>query len=843
MAFLRKPLCAALSFACLAASPVYADDTVPDGPVTERELGRRPLALNNNDVAIGEDGAGTITQRPLVLRWHRHRTAFYRVRITRDGQEVVNKVVNKPWFIAEGLDFGTYKWTYTALKNGTALPEDVTSSEQTLVLSKVSVAAAAEAANASGHYTGPTPDAPAYDVYDQQTGIAELVARTLAKPHPRALPGGAAHSAWIQSLQQRGLVNDLINEAVTPLVVPDFMNASLVELTDKQSRTLNNTFFPRLSKQAVALVALRQLRPDIYAANLANHLNLVREIASWSTAAGSPTSHAKQDQINRQIAFILATTYDWFFAELDSAQQAALLQNIDVRLVGLKNDTLTLDGWLFGSHGWASASFAATIGALVGSTGPQSPAGAPADRWLSVTLPGYLAAISPWGGEDGGFGNGMGYLANALDSMIPLWDMLKQATGVDLYKTAWARNTGKLLAYMTPPGATEVLFGDQGGEGVAREVVVGWAARTQVPEVKWLAQAYLAEDYDAGRTGIMKSDHMISANPAPDLIAQAFKQDVSLQFEHSPRLQVRDHYWNRSTGWVALYNSIRLPAARRTAIYFKSSPFGSFNHSHADQNSFLLYHRGEAMAVDSGVFDGFGSQYPHFMQWYIHTRAHNAITYDGTDDYGGLGQFNDVLRQDPVSNLYYLNFSSGAIKAAPQGDANQDFEIVVGDALPAYANQDSNFRIALRGLVYHRPSNTVLVLDRMFVNPAAPRYWEWNLHTPTQMQVDPLKPTHGRWEKGAASVCLQHIFPAERALTFSQQQGYPVPPGEGKTVRENWHQKWRIAKRAAIFEQATVLVPDCTEPAVSIRRLDDGRYDYTVNGQTVRINLKQYANY
>lgn len=843
MLFKLKPLGLAVSMMSILAVPLFADDTIPDSPVTERDLGRRPLAVYNNDVAIGEDGAGTITQRPVVLRWHKHRTASYRVRITKDGQEVVNKVVNKPWFIPEGLDFGTYKWTYTALKNGTALPNEITSTEQTFTLSKVTVAAAAEAANASGTYAGPDANEPAYDVYNQQTTIAQLVEQTLVKPHPRSLPSGLQLDAWTQSLVQRGLLNDVINQATKAVVVPDFMNASLVKLTDAQSRTLNSVFFPDLLKKATALAALRQLRPDIYAANISNYRTLVGQIAAWPNGDDSATSYKNQDQINRQVAFTLAMTYDWFFSELDEGQKLSFLQNIDVRLVGLRGDAVGMDAWLLDSHGWGNSSFAATIAALVGSNDPQTQTGTvvPSDRWLSSLLPGYFAAISPWGGEDGGFGNGMGYLANALDSMIPLWDMLKNATGVNLYKTAWARNAGKLLAYMTPPGATEVLFGDQGGEGVPKDVATGWATRTQVPEAKWLAQAYLAEEYDAGRSAIAKSDHMLSATPAPDMIAQEFKLNASLQFENSPRLMVRDRYWNRSTGWVALYNGIRLPAIERTAVYFKSSPFGSFNHSHADQNSFVLYHRGEAMAVDSGVFDGYGAAYPHFVQWYTQTKAHNAITYDGVDEYGGLGQFVDVLRKDEVSNIYYLNFSSGAIKSAPDSGANQDFEFVVGDALPAYKNQDANFKIALRGLIYHRPSNTILLLDRLFVDPAASRYWEWNLHTPSQLTEDGAN--RWRWQKGVANVCLQQIFPLNRNFVFSQKEGYPVQPAAGKTVKENWHQKWKTAQRAAIFEQATVLVPDCGNPAVSIVRTGDGKYNYTVNGQTFPINLKQYANY
>lgn len=48
---------------------------------------------------------------------------------------------------------------------------------------------------------------------------------------------------------------------------------------------------------------------------------------------------------------------------------------------------------------------------------------------------------------------------------------------------------------------------------------------------------------------------------------------------------------------------------QRVSLLFRSSPFGSLNHAHADQNSFVLYAKGEVLAMDSGVYDFYDS--PH----------------------------------------------------------------------------------------------------------------------------------------------------------------------------------------------------------------------------------------
>jgi hypothetical protein len=78
-------------------------------------------------------------------------------------------------------------------------------------------------------------------------------------------------------------------------------------------------------------------------------------------------------------------------------------------------------------------------------------------------------------------------------------------------------------------------------------------------------------------------------------------------------------------GWSAMHSS--LTDRNRTSVFFKSSPFGSINHSHADQNSFVMYSKGKVLAMDSGYYDYYNS--PHWRDYYKTTKAHNAITFDG----------------------------------------------------------------------------------------------------------------------------------------------------------------------------------------------------------------------
>ena len=73
----------------------------------------------------------------------------------------------------------------------------------------------------------------------------------------------------------------------------------------------------------------------------------------------------------------------------------------------------------------------------------------------------------------------------------------------------------------------------------------------------------------------------------------------------------RDSHRSRSPTW-----------GRR--LYFRSSPFGSISHSHANNNDFILHVAGEVMAMPGGYYAGYGSD--HHAHWVWHTKSHNCLT-------------------------------------------------------------------------------------------------------------------------------------------------------------------------------------------------------------------------
>ena len=355
-----------------------------------------------------------------------------------------------------------------------------------------------------------------------------------------------------------------------------------------------------------------------------------------------------------------------------------------------------------------------------------------AEGLLRTALPAYVAALSPWGGEDGGFSNGSSYaLWDAGESLLA-WDLVERVLGVPLYRKPWLANLPRFLAYTLPPGTPAGAFGDgaeaERGEEWAR-LGKAVAARSATPLARWYAARLKGEDY-------ARLQILLSPPAAPGSSALPPSAPDAAVFT--------------SVGVAAMHSALDDPG--RTTVLFRSSPFGSVNHAHADQNAFVLYARGRVLAMDSGVYDSYNS--PHWRQWYKQTRAHNAVTFDG-----GQGQPLGALGQsDTVHAGRIARFSHSA-----------DYDIAVGEAERAYGG---DIRLARRTLVFLRPS-TLIVVDQL--RSDAPHTWEWNVHTPAPLAGPP---DDFRVELDGVALCGSVAAPGP--LVASRDSAYtpaPAKPG------------------------------------------------------------------
>lgn len=595
-----------------------------------------------------------------------------------------------------------------------------------------------------------------------------LFDRAVVKPHPRALPDAA--TAQVMTDQRRAEFDLLLSEVAGQLDDP------IVAEPTSTSKTLVTALTNLESGRALdaALAWLLTNKEEYLADALMRALNL----ASWDPQGS--TSYAIDDEVSRRIAWTLTLVYDWLFPRLDAAQKDALLASILARGLDMYNDVIGSRARIavhpYNSHGNHTLIHLAAICVLLAGDIPEAWGG------LRETLPLALHWTSPWGGEDGGFGNGTNYAhyVNG-DALIP-WYVLRWAVGVDIGQKAWVRNYARYLAYFLPPGTPTGAFGD----GAEQKTTEAWARYGKAHTLfsptligRWYASQLAGED--PTRLELLLAPPA-DPNPAP---YPASTPDAALF---------------PSIGWAAMHGNLPDPA--RVSVYFKSSFYASYNHSHADQNSFIINAGGERLAIDSGYYDGY--QTSHWWQWYKRTRAHNAVTFDG-----GQGQ---VVFEEGSQ------YGPGTVS---RFEHQPGYDIVTGDATQAYGGALTQ---AKRSLVYLRP-NHVLVYD--LLASGIPRQWEWNIHALNLLTV--VSDQRISIANNGQSLCVDML--AGPAMRFTQNDLFTAEPSSGAP---QWHGTFSSIDLLGSTEFIALLNVGCTATAASASKTD-GVWTVQVDAKTVII--------
>ncbi|MDP1679983.1 MAG: heparinase II/III family protein, partial [Candidatus Nitrotoga sp.] len=255
-----------------------------------------------------------------------------------------------------------------------------------------------------------------------------------------------------------------------------------------------------------------------------------------------------------------------------------------------------------------------------------------------------------------------------------------------------------------------------------------------------------------------------------------------------------------SIGWTAMHSD--LGKLSRTSVYFKSSPYGSYSHSHADQNSFVINSGGQRLAIDSGYYDSWTS--PHRNGWYTNTKAHNAITYDG-----GVGQ--------TISSLD----SEGKIT---QFEHTPGYDLVTGDASLAYGG---GLTKAVRSMVYLRP-NTLVIFDSL--ESKTPRTWEWNIHALSKMGTLAGSVRHFLIDQAGVKLCVRMFVAPDGNVALSQTDQFTEAP-QG-TYPNQWHGRFSSLVKSTTARFVTVLEVGCSWTPVQVEHAGDSHY-VTVLGNTL----------
>jgi hypothetical protein len=183
--------------------------------------------------------------------------------------------------------------------------------------------------------------------------------------------------------------------------------------------------------------------------------------------------------------------------------------------------------------------------------------------------------------------------------------------------------------------------------------------------------------------------------------------------------------WYRGMGWATLRTSW---AADATLLAVRSGY--TWNHSHADAGSFVLFHKGKPLLIDSGN-SSYGRK--EYDGYYRQTQAHSVATFNG--------------KAEPAEDTYIASHLSGQI---PNMLDAAGLRYVFADATgPTSANFARNFRHFLW------VDGVILIYDDL--KARAPGQFAFQLHTEgeTKRQGQNLIV-----KNGDASVQVRPLFPA-----------------------------------------------------------------------------------
>ncbi|HVM50868.1 MAG TPA: heparinase II/III family protein [Candidatus Acidoferrum sp.] len=329
-----------------------------------------------------------------------------------------------------------------------------------------------------------------------------------------------------------------------------------------------------------------------------------------------------------------------------------------------------------------------------------------AHEWWRFAYVFYRDQFSPWGGDDGGWAEGNAYWRGTFehaafqDALFAIGDPLA-------YASLFWKNSPYFALYNVQP-YLHTIFGDTSNAGrfnldPAVADYMEHVARVQ-QNGYFRSYAELCNDSrvrpaDKGLTGLDRTYPTACEFLVRDFIASGLPLPPAKPLSGLP-----PYRYFRDVGWVSLHSALGRPADD-IQITFKSSPYGSYSHSHADQNAFILNAFGEGLAINSAYREFHRS--PHHQQWTWQTKSKNDLLIDG------LGQ----KAQDKKATGRITRF-----EAAPR------YAWTTGDATLAYqAGQPEKGRVkrVTRDLVFV-DQRYVVLRDR--VELSMPGKLSWLLH-------------------------------------------------------------------------------------------------------------------
>lgn len=379
-----------------------------------------------------------------------------------------------------------------------------------------------------------------------------------------------------------------------------------------------------------------------------------------------------------------------------------------------------------------------------------------AKKWLNWLRPVLCGLWPSWAGDDGGWAQGPSYGTAYVTIMTMFCSALKRGAGIDLYQRTFWKNHARWRQWVVPPYIEWQGFGDHSERwadawlnGAALVALIG--RETGTSEFDNYVQALRAE---ARLMDTPDERKMSGVN------SQLFTADEP---ETQPERPVDGQMLRvfPAVGWAAVRADLS-DCDRDIAFIFRSSPFGSVSHSHANNNDFILHVGGRVMAMPSGYYSGYGSD--HHAHWVWHTKSHNCVT---------LSDAPQLMRSHE---------SLGAVENAFEDDRVVYFR---GTADKSYGDRADRCR---RHVLFVKEQQYFVMVDEFKAKPGVASSLQWNLHSWNEYEVNEERRL---FQIRRGDSVLRGHFMHHKNGFFSLTEGWDPPPMKGKDNAQ-WHQQYHL---------------------------------------------------
>lgn len=521
-------------------------------------------------------------------------------------------------------------------------------------------------------------------------------------------------------------------------------------------------------------------------------------LASWDPKG--ITSHHGNDEASMPMLERMALAWDWMGQQLTAEERAKVI----AVMVERGNQVLkVLQEQDFLSYPTISNHSGRVI-AFLGDAGLAFLGDIPdAGKWLDYVLRCYLTSYPGWGGDEGGWSQGMSYWSFYVYGHVNFLQALREVTETDVYRRPFYRNTGYLPVYFQPPYSPRGAFGDGGyhppGE-VGGLLTDALAEVCGDPVLKWQAEQTLTvgeknttrwrEWFTEDVFATLRSHTPSAVQPRPptDLDGARYLPDI---------------------GWIAMHSALG-DANNDVWVLFKANRLGSYSHSHADQNTFQLNAYGRALAIDSGYYPSYGT--PHDNLWTRQTKAHNGILVNGRGQppftWDASGQIESYERHGVVTLV--RGQAASAYNLPQPGSVARLWQKVLKIPLPSMDPKVETFERTL-AFVASKSGPVLVVHD--YLKTSAPTTFEWLLHALNRMETD-SRTGSILVQDGAARLAVR--LAATAPYRFAQSDAFPVKPeiatntayvlGEESFVNQ-WHLTAATDRPAQEIKILAVMAP------------------------------------